>query len=68
LRIFFLQTVPFRHYCHGGKLRRLAEPHKAVGVAPEDYTLFLDCVKETIWRFDKDYWPDKAEGWWWAAA
>jgi len=49
-------------------LRRLAEPHKAVGVAPEDYTLFLDCVKETIWRFDKDYWPDKAEGWWWAAA
>jgi len=45
----------------GEKLRRLAEQHKAVGVAPEDYALFLDCVKETIWRFDKEHWPDKAE-------
>jgi len=30
-------------------------------VQPADYALFLDCVKETIWRFDKEHWPEREE-------
>jgi serine/threonine protein kinase len=45
----------------GQQLQRLAKRHDAVGVNPEDYALFLTCVKDTIWEFDKEYWPDKAE-------
>jgi len=43
------------------RLRKLAQQHEAIGVQPADYALFLDCVKETIWRFDKEHWPEREE-------
>ncbi len=43
------------------RLSQLAEQHKAVGVQAEDYALFLDTLREMIWRYDKEYWPEREE-------
>lgn len=43
------------------RLSQLAQQHAAVGVQPEDYGLFLDKLRDTIWDFDQAHWPSKAE-------
>ncbi|HMQ46217.1 MAG TPA: protein kinase [Saprospiraceae bacterium] len=43
------------------RLQVLAAQHKAVGVRPEDYTLFLECLKDTILAFDEANWVNTAD-------
>ena len=45
----------------GQRLETLARRHAAVGVKPEDYKLFLECLKETILAFDEAHWEDPDE-------
>jgi hemoglobin-like flavoprotein len=39
------------------RLQQLARQHAAVGVRPEEYQLFLECLKDTIYAFDEENWP-----------
>jgi serine/threonine protein kinase len=39
------------------RLEQLARQHEAVGVSPEEYALFLACLKDTIYTFDENNWP-----------
>jgi serine/threonine protein kinase len=39
------------------RLEQLARQHEAVGVSPEEYALFLACLKDTIYTFDQENWP-----------
>ena len=50
----------------GQRLQSLSRQHAAVGVQPEDYTLFLECLKETILAFDEENWsnPDELDQAW----
>ncbi len=45
----------------GKRLQSLARQHAAVGVKPEDYTLFLECLKEAIYTFDEENWGNPEE-------
>lgn len=45
----------------GQRLQSLAKQHAAVGVQPEDYTLFLECLKEAIYTFDEENWNGPEE-------
>ena len=45
----------------GLRLQSLANQHQAVGVQAEDYALFLDCLKDTIWVFDQENWKNYEE-------
>ena len=50
----------------GQRLQSLSRQHAAVGVQPEDYALFLECLKETILTFDEENWnnPDELDEAW----
>jgi serine/threonine protein kinase len=43
------------------RLQALASKHAAVGVQPEDYAIFLDCLRDTIWAFDEANWASYEE-------
>ena len=45
----------------GQRLQTLSRQHAAVGVQPEDYALFLECLKETILTFDEENWSNSDE-------
>lgn len=40
------------------RLQRLVRDHDAVGVNREEYALFLECLKDTIYAFDEENWPE----------
>ncbi len=43
------------------RLQSLAKQHTAVGVQPEDYATFMECLRDTIWEFDKENWKNFEE-------
>jgi len=43
------------------RLAQLVRQHEAVGVSPEEYDLFLQCLKNTIYTFDEENWPQEED-------
>ena len=39
------------------RLQQLVRQHEAVGVSAEEYALFLECLKDTLYTFDEANWP-----------
>lgn len=56
-----LLQFPSMSAAMGQRLQNLARQHAAIGVRPEDYALFLECLKETLLAFDEENWPDANE-------
>lgn len=40
------------------RMNKLAQSHQAFGIAPEDFVVFLDCMKTALLHADADRWPN----------
>jgi serine/threonine protein kinase len=43
------------------RLDQLVRQHEAIGVQSEEYALFLQCLKDTIFAFDEENWPKEED-------